>query len=60
MTTSIERNASQTNYDVVRIFNVNPTDEWPPTNIYFEVGGYHLIRIPFIAKEKMRDLHTDK
>ena len=48
------------NYNVVRIFNVKPTDEWPPTNTYFGVGGYHLMRIPFITKEKTQDLHTDK
>ena len=43
---------------VVRIFDVNLTKKWPlPTN-NIVLGGYPLMRMPFVADGKTRDYLT--
>ncbi len=48
------------NYDIIRIFDVNLTVKWPPISSNSVVGGYHLMRIPYIPQERMRNFYTDE
>jgi len=43
--------------DVVRIFDVNPTKEWPTNNIV--LGGYPLMRMPFVVDDMNRPYLKD-
>ncbi len=45
---------------VVRIFDVNPTKKWPLLTNNIILGGYPLMRMPFVADDRNRDYLTDE
>ena len=46
--------------EIVRIFDLNPTIQWPPRQVYLVVGGYPLERMPYVALERTQPFLTDK
>ncbi len=45
--------------EVVRIFDLDPTVQWPPRQVYLVLGGYPIERMPFVEMERKRDFLTD-
>ena len=40
--------------EIVRIFDLDPTNRWPPRQIYLTVGGYPIERMPYVEEERKR------
>jgi len=40
--------------EIVRIFDLDPTIQWPPRQVYLVVGGYPIERMPYVAMERKR------
>jgi len=55
-----ENYSKDLNFDIVRIFDCNPTFEWPPAQSYYVVGGPQIGRIPYVANKKTRPYFTDE
>ena len=46
--------AKDIDFELHRVFDTNPVDNWPPTDPYFIIGGEYIGRIPYVWDEKKR------
>ena len=53
-----ENESADMDCSVVRIFDANSENNWPPTSTNFVLGGYPLMRMPFVADGRTRDYLT--
>ena len=56
----MEENCSEDlGVDIIRIYDVNPTEQWPLPSINIVLGGYPMMRMPFVEDNRQRPYLKD-